>query len=99
MTANLISVVLSDTLTKGERTLVRDGEAKLVLDTRHAFQHLMSTDLVTGVQDITGRKVIAFLSDNHIDPDFAVESFILAPQRSTRTTATSEVFASVRHGA
>jgi hypothetical protein len=40
----------------------------------------MRTDLVSGVEAITGRTVIAFLSDNHIDPDFAVETFILAPQ-------------------
>jgi hypothetical protein len=24
--------------------------------------------------------VIAFFSDNHIDPDMAIESFVLAPQ-------------------
>jgi uncharacterized protein YbcI len=47
----------------------------------------MSRDLVTGVEDITGRKVIAFLSDDHIDPDFAVESFILAPQPSGLSAA------------
>src|SRR3989442_1612796 len=29
---------------------------------------------------VTRRKVIAFLSDNHIDPDIAVESFILEPR-------------------
>jgi uncharacterized protein YbcI len=78
--SDLISVVLADTLTKGERSLIRDGEATRVLDMRKAFQRTMRTDLVAGVEAITGRTVIAFLSDNHIDPDFAVETFILAPQ-------------------
>jgi hypothetical protein len=29
--------------------------------------------------------VIAFLSDNHIEPDIAVETFILEPSASTAT--------------
>lgn len=37
----------------------------------------MGKDLIAGIEGITGRKVIAFLSDNHIDPDIAIESFVL----------------------
>jgi hypothetical protein len=29
---------------------------------------------------MTERKVIAFMSSNHIDPDLAVEVFVLEPQ-------------------
>jgi hypothetical protein len=39
----------------------------------------MRTDLTKGVQEITGRRVVAFLSANHLDPDIAIESFMLAP--------------------
>jgi uncharacterized protein YbcI len=85
---DIITTVLADTLTKGERSLVRDGESQRVLDMRKAFQRTMRTDLVTGVQDITGREVIAFCSDNHIDPDFAVETFILAPATAESPEAT-----------
>jgi hypothetical protein len=46
---------------------------------RKAFQATMGDDLVSGVEEILGRKVVAFMSDNHIDPDVAVEVFILAP--------------------
>jgi uncharacterized protein YbcI len=77
---NLITVVLQDTMTKGERSLARDGKAELVLSTRHAFQQTMRAELVAGIEELTGRQVIAFLSDNHIDPDIAIESFVLAPQ-------------------
>ena len=70
---------LRDTLTKGERSLVADGRAQLVLDMRKAYQQTMRNDLVAGVEEITGRKVIAFFSDNHIDPDMAMESFVLEP--------------------
>ncbi len=76
---DLVSVVLRETLTKGERSLVADGRGELVISMRKAYQNTMATDLVEAVEGCTGRKVIAFLSDNHIDPDIAVESFILEP--------------------
>lgn len=78
----LISVLLRDTLTKGERSLVADNRAQLVLDVRRAYQQTMRNDLVAGVEEITGRKVIAFFSDNHIDPDMALESFVLETELS-----------------
>jgi uncharacterized protein YbcI len=76
---DLITVVLQDTLTMGERSLVRDGETDLVLTSRKAFQRTMSAQMVAAVERHSGRSVFAFLSDNHIDPDIAVESFVLAP--------------------
>ena len=82
---DLISVVLRDTLTKGELSLVADGRTELVLEMRKAYQNTMRHDLVAGVEEIAGRKVIAFLSDNHIDPDIAIESFVLEPRGSSRT--------------
>jgi uncharacterized protein YbcI len=78
ITGDLITVVLQDTLTKGERGLVRNGEESLVLQSRKAYQQTMSADLISTVEEITGRRVLAFLSDNHIDPDYAIESFVLA---------------------
>jgi uncharacterized protein YbcI len=77
---NLITVVVQDLLTKGERSLIRDGKADLVLETRRAYQLTMHDDFTAGIEEITGRQVIAFLSANHIDPDIAIESFMLAPQ-------------------
>jgi uncharacterized protein YbcI len=76
---DLVTVVLQDTLTKGERSLVSDDLEELVLTMRKAFQGTMRRDLINGVEAIVGRDVIAFLSDNHINPDIAVEVFLLAP--------------------
>jgi uncharacterized protein YbcI len=78
---DLVSIVLQDTLTRGERSLVRDGRSELVLSTRRAYQATMSEDAIAGIEELTGRKVLAFLSDNHIDPDVAVESFVLTPEK------------------
>jgi uncharacterized protein YbcI len=74
---DLITVVLQDTLTRGERSLVRDGKQDLVLSTRFAFQQTMSEDMIAGLQQITGRKVRAFMSSNHMNPDMAIEAFVL----------------------
>jgi uncharacterized protein YbcI len=80
---DMVTVVLQDTLTKGERVLVKNDRDDLVLLTRVTFQEVMRDDLVAGIEEITGRSVIAFLSANHIDPDIAVETFILAPSAQT----------------
>ena len=76
---NLITVVVQDLLTKGERSLIRDGKADLVLETRRAYQLTMRDDLVAIVERQLDRTVIAFMSQNHIDPDLAVEVFVLEP--------------------
>lgn len=34
---------------------------------------------MAAIELITNRTVIAFLGDNHIEPDIAIESFVLAP--------------------
>lgn len=76
---DLVSVVVRDGLTKAERSLVREGREQLVVDTRRALQGAMQSRLVAGVGEITGREVLAFFSDNHVDPDIAIEAFLLAP--------------------
>jgi uncharacterized protein YbcI len=69
--------VLEDTMTKGERSLVAGGYEEFVLRARHALQHTMRKDLTAAVEALTHRKVAAFLSDNHIEPDLAAEVFVL----------------------
>lgn len=83
-----VTVVLEDTLTKGERRLVAEGNASIVLNTRSVFQEMMRPDLVTSVEELTGRTVSAFVSANHIDPDMGVETFILERLEDTPSPAT-----------
>ena len=82
LSGDLVAVVLKDTMTRGERSLVDQGEHDRVLDTRQAFQRAMREELAAGVTKITGRDVVAFMSANHIDPDMGVEVFILAPKET-----------------
>jgi uncharacterized protein YbcI len=77
--SDTVAIVLADTLTRGERSLVEMGEEAHVLHTRRNYQRLMRQDLVGLVEDVSGRSVEAFFSDNHIDPDYAVEFFLMKP--------------------
>jgi uncharacterized protein YbcI len=74
-----IFVTLEDALTKGERKLVSLGRREFVMHTRRAFQEAMRDEVVREIEALTGRKVLAFLSDNHFDPDLAVEALLLEP--------------------
>jgi hypothetical protein len=42
----------------------------------------MRTDLIDTVERVTVRQGQAFMSANHVDPDMAVETFVLTPVAS-----------------
>lgn len=81
---DLVTVVVQDTLTRGELSLVRDGRSEMVMTMRKAFQETMRSDLVAAVEELTGREVVAFFSANHIAPDAALEGFLIAPRDGER---------------
>ena len=74
---NVIVTVLADVLTTAERTLVDVSREDAVRDVRQVFQHTMEDTFRRAVEEITGRKVRAFMSQ--IDPPsgYGVEVFIL----------------------
>jgi uncharacterized protein YbcI len=76
---NGVFVVLQDSLTRGEQVLADAGEGEAVLDLRRRWQRVMRVDVSREIEQLTGRQVIGFMSDNHIDPDLAVEVFVLEP--------------------
>lgn len=82
ITGDNILVVLADTMTKGERQLVSDGKSDLVLQIRQEFQQSMRAELTAAVERLSGRRVLAFMSANHIEPDLAAEVFLLAPREA-----------------
>ena len=73
-----IFVTLSDTLTKGERKLAEAGRMDFVREARRAYQDVMREEFIVEIEALTGRRVLAFLSDAHVDPDVAIECFHLA---------------------
>lgn len=72
-----VTIILRNLLTKGERSLVAADKGDEVLRSRYAYQQVMRVDLSELVERAVDRKVIAFLSANHLDPDVAVEFFLL----------------------
>jgi len=74
-----VMILFDDTLTKGERKLAEVGDGAAVLQMRHRFQEAMREDLISVVEKQMERKVVAFMSANHIDPDMAAEVFVLEP--------------------
>ena len=74
---NVVVVMLEHTLTKGERVLVEKGRGENVLALRREYQEAMREEASAKVGEITGRNVLAMMSANHLDPDLAVELFVL----------------------
>jgi uncharacterized protein YbcI len=73
----VIVVVMEDMLTTAERTLVALGDTDPVLDMRRLFQRAMRAEMEGVIEELTGRKVLAFMSDNNVDPDLSTELFVL----------------------
>jgi uncharacterized protein YbcI len=83
---NGVFVVLQDSMTRGEQTLADAGQGEAVLDLRRRWQRVMKEEISREVEELMGRKVVGFMSDNHIDPDLAVEVFVLEPLPATERT-------------
>jgi uncharacterized protein YbcI len=78
---DVVVVMLQETLLKAERSLIDGGKADLVVEMRRSFQQTMRADMSAAVEELTGREVIAFMSDSHLAPDYSAEVFVLAPER------------------
>jgi uncharacterized protein YbcI len=66
--------------TKVEETLIATGRAETVALLRRSLQTAMEEEFAAVVEEATGRRVIAFMSQVHVDPNMAVDVFLLAPQ-------------------
>src|SRR5689334_2336124 len=74
---DLIVCVMGDALTTGEKSLVAHGRPEAVLSIRSAYQDTMAEEAISLIEELSGRRVAAFMSNNYIDPDLAVEIFVL----------------------
>jgi len=72
--------VLEGGFTVVERTLIEVGRAPAVHEIRTSFQSAMRDQFTQVVESALGRRVRAYLSQVHTDPDVAVELFLLEPE-------------------
>ena len=84
---NVVIVLMQETLLKAEHSLINDSKARLVVEMRRSFQQTMREELSAAVERITERKVIAFMSDSHLEPDYSIEVFVLAPEQADGSRA------------
>jgi uncharacterized protein YbcI len=82
---DLVVVVLEESFTRAEKTLADRGERDAIQHIRRRFQQQMADSFTSVVEQATGRKVRAFLSETHIDEDVSVETFLLAEERTDMT--------------
>jgi uncharacterized protein YbcI len=78
---DLVVVLLHDTMTKAEETLKDENQKDAVRELRHLFQGAFRPEAIALVERAVGKRVVAFLSDHAVDPDWAVEAFVLESDR------------------
>jgi uncharacterized protein YbcI len=78
----LVVVMRGSGLTPLEQTMMDSGEPKRVIEFREGFQRMMATRYRDVIEELTGRTVVAFLSQAHVEPDITMEIFFFDPGRS-----------------
>jgi uncharacterized protein YbcI len=79
---DLIAVVMGGVYTDVEKTMIELQRATLVQETRSAFQEAMQDRFIKEVEGLSGREVLAFISNSHVGPDIEIELFVLRPAAS-----------------
>jgi uncharacterized protein YbcI len=75
---DIIIVVMRESgFTAAEQTMMDSGEPERVVDMREDFQRVMMEQYKDEIERLTNRKVVAFLSQAHVEPDITVEVFFI----------------------
>jgi uncharacterized protein YbcI len=78
---DLLACVLGGVYTDVEKTMIEIQRSTVVQETRSAFQTAMQQKFIAVVERLSGRDVLAFISNHHVGPDIEIELFMLAGQR------------------
>jgi uncharacterized protein YbcI len=79
----LVIVVLGGGYSAAEQTLFEAGKWYEVRQARLNWQDSMQATFVDAIEELTGRKVAAFMSANRQNPDLAVEMFVLETEHAS----------------
>ena len=77
---DLLACVLGGVYTTIEKTMIELQRTTTVQETRSLFQPAMQGRFIETVERLTGRRVLAFISNQHVGPDLEIELFVLAPE-------------------
>jgi uncharacterized protein YbcI len=73
----IVVVMRGSGFTPLEQTIMDSGQPDRIVDMRHDFQHMMHGRFTETIERLTDRKVLAFLSQAHVDPDITIEIFFI----------------------
>src|SRR6201992_645023 len=77
---NLVVCVLTDVFTPFEKTLIEAGQEERVRETRAIHQSATEHAYKSRMEAVIGRHVDAHLSSIHVDPDVAVDIFVIGEE-------------------
>ena len=77
---NVLITTLENSLTPAERRMAELGEHQRLRDTRMFFQYATVDEFIRRVEELTGRKVRAFVSGIDTKQDVSSEVFYLEPR-------------------
>jgi uncharacterized protein YbcI len=81
---DVLACVLGGIYTDVEKTMIELQRTTMVQETRSAFQTAMQHKFIAAVERLSGRDVLAFISNHHVGPDMEIELFMLEPDASVR---------------
>jgi uncharacterized protein YbcI len=73
----VVCVMRGSGFTPLEKTIMDNGEPDRVVAMREDFQRVMADGYKEAIERLTDRKVLAFLSQAHVEPDITMEIFFM----------------------
>ena len=73
----IVVVMRGSGFTPLEQTIMDSGAPQRVVAMREDFQRMMAVRYKQTIEELTGRKVVAFLSQAHVEPDITMEIFFI----------------------
>ncbi len=73
----VVVVMRGSGFTALEQTIMDSGQPGRVVEMREEFQSVMAERYRETIERLTGCKVVAFLSQAHVEPDITVEMFFV----------------------
>jgi uncharacterized protein YbcI len=73
----IVVVMRGSGFTPLEKTIMESGQPARVVAMREEFQGVMAERYKGMIEELTGRNVVAFLSQAHVEPDITIEIFFV----------------------
>ena len=81
---DLLVCLMGGVYTDVEKTMIELQRSTVVQETRSEFQNAMQHRFIEVVERLSGRGVVAFISNSHVGPDLEIELFMLGPSSMVR---------------